>query len=65
MKSFTISHDLQVKRVDLTVDAGQAMSPTVDLGQAEGAFVMGLGYHTSEQLLYTPEGKLKTNRTWV
>lgn len=47
-------------------DAGQSMSPYVDIGQLEGAFVMGLGYFTSEELIYDKgTGKLLTDRTWV
>ncbi|XP_046483350.1 xanthine dehydrogenase/oxidase isoform X2 [Neodiprion pinetum] len=54
-----------VTRVDLMVDAGISMSPEVDIGQAEGAFIMGLGYWTSEDLIYDPEtGVLTNNRTW-
>nr|BCT26317.1 aldehyde oxidase [Euura sp. 'Pontania] len=54
-----------VVRVDLMVDAGRSMSPEVDVGQAEGAFVMGLGYWTCEDLIYDPETAVLTNnRTW-
>ncbi|XP_048511551.1 indole-3-acetaldehyde oxidase-like isoform X3 [Athalia rosae] len=54
-----------VSRVDLMVDAGVSISPEVDVGQAEGAFVMGLGYWTSEDLVYDPDtAVLKNNRTW-
>lgn len=42
------------------------MSPEVDIGQVEGAFVMGLGYYMTENLVYDKEtGKLLTDRTWV
>lgn len=40
------------------------MSPEVDIGQVEGAFMMGIGYWTTEQLVFSPEGELLTNRTW-
>ncbi|CAD6201305.1 GSCOCG00000106001-RA-CDS [Cotesia congregata] len=42
------------------------MNPEIDLGQAEGAYVMGIGYWTSEDLVYCPKtGLLANHRTWV
>ncbi len=54
-----------LKRVDILEDVGQSMSPGVDVGQIEGAFVMGLGHFLMESLVYDKQtGELKTNRTW-
>ncbi|XP_024942171.1 xanthine dehydrogenase 1 isoform X2 [Cephus cinctus] len=59
----TGQHILQ--RVDLLEDAGISMNPEIDLGQVEGAFIMGVGYWTSEELIYNPETAVLTNyRTW-
>ena len=39
-----------VVRTDLLEDAGLSTSPLVDIGQVEGAFIMGLGLFTSEEI---------------
>ncbi|BES97399.1 2 iron, 2 sulfur cluster Hypothetical protein [Nesidiocoris tenuis] len=55
----------QIKRVDLLEDAGQSISPEVDIGQIEGAFMMGMGYYTSEDIIHNHEtGALMSNRSW-
>ena len=55
-----------IRRVDILADTGISLSPQIDIGQVEGAFVMGAGYWTSEELIYDPEdGNLTNFRTWV
>jgi len=46
-------------------DAGQSINPLVDIGQVEGAFVMGIGLWTSERVVYDPEtGRKLSAGTW-
>lgn len=55
-----------IRRVDLMEDCGISLNPEVDLGQIEGAFVMGIGYWTSEELVFDSKTGILTNdRTWV
>ncbi|CAG9763262.1 unnamed protein product [Ceutorhynchus assimilis] len=54
----------EILRLDVLEDVGQSMSPLIDIGQLEGALVMGLGYYSTEELIFNEEGKLLTNRPW-
>ncbi|CAG0880344.1 unnamed protein product [Cyprideis torosa] len=60
-----LTGEKMVRRVDLIEDAGRSISPLVDIGQVEGAFVMGLGYWLQESVKYDPEtGKSLAKNTW-
>lgn len=55
-----------VRRADVMEDTGAALSPNVDIGQVEGAFVMGLGLWLTEELKYeSTTGRLLTRDSWV
>lgn len=60
-----LTGESRFNRVDLYEDAGQALSPWVDIGQIEGAFVMGMGLHLTELFRYDKKtGQRITNRAW-
>ena len=43
-----------------------SINPEVDIGQIEGAYVMGLGYWLTEKCAYNENsGELLTFNTWV
>ena len=60
-----LTGEMYVVRADLLEDAGLSTSPIVDIGQVEGAFIMGLGLWTSEEIKHDPTtGQLLTMNTW-
>ncbi|XP_039276898.1 indole-3-acetaldehyde oxidase [Nilaparvata lugens] len=61
-----LTGEKQIIRCDILEDAGKSLNPQVDIGQIEGAYVMGLGYYLTEQIVFDPDtGKLLTDRTWT
>ena len=43
-----------------------SLNPVIDIGQTEGAYVMGLGNFLSEDTLFDKEtGRILTDGTWV
>lgn len=60
-----LTGNMLLKRVDITEDTGESMSPGIDIGQIEGGFVMGLGIWLTENLVYDPKtAELLTDRSW-
>lgn len=56
----------QLRRADIVEDCGKSMNPFVDIGQVEGAFIMGVGLYTSELVKFDVETGVKlSNGTWV
>nr|XP_034832960.1 xanthine dehydrogenase/oxidase-like [Maniola hyperantus] len=61
----TLTGQFQIIRVDLLEDVGRSVNPDIDIGQVEGAFIMGVGYFTSEETVFKRKtGELLTDRTW-
>ena len=49
---------MHVTRVDLLMDCGVPLNPTIDRGQVIGGFIQGMGWCTTEELKYAPDGRL-------
>src|SRR5205809_5686226 len=52
---------MKVTRADILHDAGRSLNPAIDLGQIEGGFVQGMGWLTTEELVFDDEGRLLTH----
>jgi xanthine dehydrogenase large subunit len=50
----------RIVRVDILHDVGDSLSPLIDRGQVEGGFAQGVGWLTTEELVWTDAGALAT-----
>ncbi len=53
-----LTGDVKVRRVDILMDVGRPINEGLDLGQVSGAFIQGMGWVTTENLVYDREGYL-------
>ena len=57
----TMTGEMKVTRVDILHDVGHSMNPAIDIGQIEGGFVQGMGWLTTEELVFDAQGVLRTH----
>jgi xanthine dehydrogenase large subunit len=57
----TLTGESRVLKVDILHDVGHSINPAIDIGQIEGGFVQGMGWLTTEQLVWNQKGKLTTH----
>ncbi|MFX1684532.1 xanthine dehydrogenase molybdopterin binding subunit [Paraburkholderia sp. A1BS-2L] len=57
----TLTGEMRVLRADALYDAGDSLNPALDVGQVEGGFIQGMGWLTTEELWWKPDGKLMTH----
>lgn len=50
-----------IDSVKVVHDFGKSLDPVIDLGQAEGGIVQGIGWLTLEEIIHSKEGKLLSN----
>ena len=56
-----LTGESRVLRADILHDVGRSLNPAIDLGQIEGAFVQGMGWLTTEELVWDEAGALRTH----
>jgi xanthine dehydrogenase molybdopterin-binding subunit B len=57
----TLSGSHIILRTDILYDAGESLNPAIDIGQIEGGYVQGLGWCTTEEILWDGKGNLLTH----
>lgn len=64
-----LTGETKILSTDLVYDMGYSLNPAIDIGQVEGAFIQGVGYVLTENLVWEDEtspeaGRLNTDNTW-
>ena len=57
----TLTGESRVLKIDILHDVGTSINPAIDIGQIEGGFVQGMGWLTTEQLVWNDDGQLATH----
>ena len=52
---------MKVLGIDILHDVGSSLNPALDIGQVEGAFMQGMGWLTTEELVFDAKGRLTTH----
>ena len=58
----TLTGESRLLKVDILHDAGTPLNPAIDIGQIEGGFIQGVGWLTTEQLVWNDQGGLPRTR---
>ena len=57
----TLTGESRVLKVDILQDVGTSINPAIDIGQIEGGFIQGMGWLTTERLVWNDKGMLSTH----
>ena len=57
----TLTGESKVLRVDILHDVGTSIHEAIDIGQIEGGFIQGMGWLTTEELVWDAQGALRTH----
>lgn len=56
-----LTGEYKVEQIDVLHDVGKSLNPAIDIGQIEGGFIQGMGWLTTEELLWDEKGRLLSN----
>jgi xanthine dehydrogenase large subunit len=57
----TLTGESRLLKVDILHDVGTPINPAIDMGQIEGGFIQGVGWLTTEELVWDGKGHLATH----
>ena len=57
----SLTGEYRVERVDILQDVGTSLNPAIDRGQIEGGFIQGMGWLTTEELIWDASGRISSN----
>lgn len=57
----TLTGEYVIDRCDVLEDVGRSLNPAIDIGQVEGGFIQGVGWLTTEELVWDQKGQLRTH----
>ena len=56
-----LTGEFVINRTDILHDVGKTLNQSIDIGQIEGGFIQGVGWLTTEELVWNSKGHLKTH----
>jgi xanthine dehydrogenase/oxidase len=59
-----LTGEFTILRTDILYEPGKSPNPAIDVGQVEGGFVQGVGFVTTEEVVYDHDGRLVTDNIW-
>ncbi|WP_265518620.1 xanthine dehydrogenase molybdopterin binding subunit [Nitratireductor luteus] len=57
----TLTGEYVVERTDILHETGRSLNRAIDIGQIEGGFIQGMGWLTTEELVWDDKGRLRTH----
>ncbi|UUP16960.1 xanthine dehydrogenase molybdopterin binding subunit [Nitratireductor thuwali] len=57
----TLTGEYVIERTDILHETGRSLNRAIDIGQIEGGFIQGMGWLTTEELVWDDKGRLRTH----